>query len=91
MPHASKVKKVAGRDPATVTRGRPEQAFSAAPVQLDVTYASMPAHHNPIEPGASIAVWDKQGNITAWNTSQFVYGDATNLGQACCWQQWQPK
>ncbi len=82
LPHASKVKKVAGRDPATVKRGRPEQAYSAAPVQLDVTYASMPAHHNPIEPGATIAVWDEHGHITAWNASQFVFGDATTLGQA---------
>lgn len=82
LPYASEVRKVAGRDPATVKRGRPEQAYSVAPVQVDVTYTSMPAHHNPIERGATIAVWDENGHITAWNASQFVYGDATTLGQA---------
>ncbi len=82
LPHASKVKKVAGRDPATVKRGRPERAFSAAPVRVDATYLTKPAHHNAMEPGAAIAVWDEQGRITAWNTSQFVFGDATTLGQA---------
>ncbi len=82
LPRASKVKKVAGRDPGSLTRGRPEQAFSAAPVQVDVTYSTMTAHHNAIEPGATIAAWDEQGRLTAWNASQFVYGDATTLGQA---------
>ncbi|MBV8867082.1 MAG: xanthine dehydrogenase family protein molybdopterin-binding subunit [Acidobacteriaceae bacterium] len=82
LTHATAVKKVAGREPAMVKRGRPGRAFSTAPVQIEVTYTTKPAHHNPIEPGATIAVWEDETHITAWNTSQFVYGDATTLGQA---------
>lgn len=82
LPHASPVKKVAAGDPGTVVRGHPESAFLTAPVRLDLTYTSMPAHHNAIEPGATVAVWDNKGRLTAWAATQFAYGDATSLGQA---------
>jgi len=82
LPDASPVKKVAAGDPGRVVRGHPEPAFLTAPVQLDLTYTTMPAHHNAIEPGATIAVWDNRGRLTAWSATQFTYGDATSLGQA---------
>lgn len=79
---AQPAKKVAAGDKGAVVRGRPEPAFAAASIQFDETYETKPAHHNAIEPGATIAEWDERGRLTVWNATQFVYGDATSLGQA---------
>ena len=82
LPNVEPVKKIAAGDKGTVVRGRPESAFASAPIQFDETYETEPAHHNPIEPGATIAEWGEKGRLTVWNATQFVYGDATSLGQA---------
>ncbi len=82
MHRAAVAKKVSAGEPGTVSRGQPESAFALAAVRLDMEYSSASAHHNPIEPGASVAIWDHDGHLTAWNSTQFSYGDATTLGQA---------
>ncbi len=75
-------KKIAAGEPSKEGRGNPEQAFSGAAIQIDLTYHSSAAHHNPIEPGACIAAWDHDGRLTVWNATQWVYGDAMALGEA---------
>ncbi len=82
IPFGTEVDKVAAREKGKVSRGKPEPAFSGAPLQLDLTYRTASAHHNAVEPGACIAFWDKWGRLTVWNASQFVYGDAMTLGEA---------
>jgi len=52
-------------------RGKPDEAFAAAPVKLDETYATPVETHNPIELHASVASWDGQ-NFTLYETSQAV-------------------
>ncbi len=76
------VKKIAAGDPAKVVRGKPDEAFEQAAVQLDLSYTTASAHHNAMEPGASIASWDEQGRLTVWTATQFVFGDAMTLGEA---------
>lgn len=82
MPHAIEAKKVAGREPGKSSHGSPAASFAAAPVQMDLVYVTACAHHNTLEPAASIAAWDDEGRLTAWHTSQFVYGDAMALAEA---------
>jgi len=52
-------------------RGNPEEAFAAAPIKIDETYATPTETHNPIELHASVATWDGQ-NFTLYETSQAV-------------------
>ena len=47
-----------GTRPPDSRRGDPEAAFAAAPVRLDLTYTTPVEHHNPMEPHATIALWE---------------------------------
>lgn len=48
-------------------------AFAAAPVKVDVHYATPTQHHNPIELFTTTAVWD--GNqLTIYEPTQFMWG-----------------
>jgi xanthine dehydrogenase YagR molybdenum-binding subunit len=60
---------------STYARGDPEAALEAAPVRLDLTYKLARNHHNPIEPHATIARWER-GRLTVWDKTQWV-GDGT--------------
>jgi xanthine dehydrogenase YagR molybdenum-binding subunit len=80
--YAEEVKKVGAGDPAIVRRGKPDRAFDRAPLQFEQTYATPPEHHNAIEPGATVAAWDKDGRLIVHNATQFAYGDAVALAQA---------
>ena len=83
---AQPVKQVGAGDKAEVKRGNAEDAFAAAPIQMKAHYELQPAHHNAIEPGATVAHWhadDGMANrITVVSSTQFVYGDAVALGEA---------
>ena len=43
----------------TAARGDPDAAFAAAPVKIDATYTTPIEHHNPMEPHATIARWER--------------------------------
>lgn len=62
-------------EPTTYGRGDAEAALGSAPVRLDLTYKLARNHHNPIEPHATIARWDR-GRLTVWDKTQWV-GDGT--------------
>ena len=47
-----------GTRPPDSRRGNPESALAAAPVRLDLAYTTPVEHHNPMEPHATIALWD---------------------------------
>src|SRR3954452_1303182 len=82
LKQAEEVKKVGAGDPAVVRRGKPDRAFASASIQFEQTYATPPEHHNAIEPGATVAAWDKDGRLTVRSATQFAYGDAIALAQA---------
>ena len=49
-------------DQATETeREAVEKALSEAPVRVDAGYTTPAYHHNPMEPHATVAVWESQG------------------------------
>ncbi len=47
-----------GSRPPDSRRGDPDAAWDAAPIRLDLTYTTPVEHHNPMEPHATIALWD---------------------------------
>lgn len=91
LPEASQAGKVGGNESPVVSRGHPEPAFSNAEIQLDESYLTAAAHHNAIEPGATVAAWDAGGCLTVWNATQFSYGDAAALGEAFGFGVWDKK
>jgi xanthine dehydrogenase YagR molybdenum-binding subunit len=48
-----------------------EAAFAAAPVSVDCTYETPANHNNPMEPHATLAVWD-DGGVTLYDSNQGV-------------------
>ncbi|AFL87146.1 aerobic-type carbon monoxide dehydrogenase, large subunit CoxL/CutL-like protein [Terriglobus roseus DSM 18391] len=79
-------KKVGAGSKGEVKRGDAEAAFATAPIKVDAHYELQPAHHNAIEPGATVAYWHAHdglaNRLTVVSATQFVYGDAVALGEA---------
>ena len=64
-----------GARPPDSRRGDPEAAFAAAPVKIDVTYTTPVEHHNPMEPHATIALWEGDGDnkrLTVYSATQGI-------------------
>ncbi|GAB3760360.1 xanthine dehydrogenase family protein molybdopterin-binding subunit [Spirosoma pomorum] len=53
-------------------RGDAQAAFSNAPVQLTLTCQHATNHHNPMEPGATIAHWEAADRVTVYDTTQAI-------------------
>ncbi|WP_433721228.1 molybdopterin cofactor-binding domain-containing protein [Actinoplanes sp. CA-051413] len=65
--------------PADTRSGDVEQAFAAAPVRVDVTYRTPALHNNPMEPHATIALW--QGDdLVLYDSNQHPPGVAGAVG-----------
>ncbi|MFI7387731.1 xanthine dehydrogenase family protein molybdopterin-binding subunit [Streptomyces sp. NPDC049813] len=50
-------------------RGEADNAFAAAPVQVDAAYRVPPLHNHPMEPHAATAAW-QDGRLTVHDSSQ---------------------
>jgi xanthine dehydrogenase YagR molybdenum-binding subunit len=64
-----------GARPPDSRRGDPEAAFAAAPVKIDATYTTPVEHHNPMEPHATIALWEGDGDnkrLTVYSATQGI-------------------
>ena len=71
-------KKMGGAgDPSASKRGDPEQAMRSAGVSIQETYTTPFQTHSPLEPHATIAVWDGPDRLTLYDTSQGIFGDAS--------------
>jgi xanthine dehydrogenase YagR molybdenum-binding subunit len=57
-PHAENPGRVSTGEPADSTVGDFVAAFSAAPVKIDATYTTPYQHQAPMEPHATMAVWE---------------------------------
>ena len=63
--------------PLQVRIGDPAAALAAAPVRLERGYESAITHHNPIEPLATLAHWERRDGadfLTLHDTSRFLTG-----------------
>jgi xanthine dehydrogenase YagR molybdenum-binding subunit len=54
-------------------RGDPNAALAAAAVSIDCTYATPAYHNNPMEPHATLALWEG-GRLTLYDSTQGVQG-----------------
>ena len=79
-----KVKLIMGK-PCSHSAGDPESALKAAPVSLDLTYTTPPNFHNPIEPHATIAYFDKTDkkniSLTVYDSSQSIVYNRKTLAK----------
>lgn len=55
-------------------RGDVEKAFQSAEYKIDAVYETPIEHHQPMEPHATIAVWESADKLTLYNGSQIVNG-----------------
>jgi xanthine dehydrogenase YagR molybdenum-binding subunit len=51
-------------------RGDADRAFQDASVRVDEKYVTPVEHHNPMEPFATTAVWNKDGSVTVHEKTQ---------------------
>ncbi|HZO94469.1 MAG TPA: xanthine dehydrogenase family protein molybdopterin-binding subunit [Candidatus Baltobacteraceae bacterium] len=64
--------KAANNNPPDTKRGDFQSAFDAAPVKLDNTYVTPVEFHNPMEPHATVAMWEGS-RLTVYDASQGVF------------------
>jgi len=57
--------------PADTRRGDPEDALANADVKIDAQYFIPRQQHNPMEPHATIALWNND-RLTLWDKTQWV-------------------
>jgi xanthine dehydrogenase YagR molybdenum-binding subunit len=54
--------------------GDAENAIATAAVRIERTYTTSDRHHNQMEPHATAAVWDGDGTLTLYETTQHIFG-----------------
>ena len=65
---------------AVEERGKPDAAFAAAAVRVDRTYSTPAEHHNPMEPHATVAVWDGD-RLTLHDATQGVFATRKRVAE----------
>ena len=60
--------------PVASSVGNAEKAIADSPVKIEQTYATADRHHNQMEPHATTAVWDADGALTLYETTQHIFG-----------------
>ncbi|HYH88810.1 MAG TPA: xanthine dehydrogenase family protein molybdopterin-binding subunit, partial [Solirubrobacteraceae bacterium] len=68
-----KPEKVNPSFPTDVAHGDLDAGLEAAEVVVDETYTTQPLHNNPMEPHATLAVWDG-GDLTLYDSIQGTWG-----------------
>jgi len=62
------------RGEAASTRGNFDTGFAAARTKITQTYTTPVENHNPMEPPATIAVWQGDARLTLYDTTQGIFG-----------------
>lgn len=60
--------------PLSSAVGDAEKAIAKAAVKIEQTYKMSDRHHNAMEPHATLAVWDNDGGLTLYDSTQMVVG-----------------
>ena len=60
--------------PVASSVGDADQGIAAGAVKIEQTYTTSDRHHNQMEPHATTAVWDADGTLTLYETSQHIFG-----------------
>ena len=60
--------------PVASSVGDADAAIAAAAVTIERTYTTSDRHHNQMEPHGTLAVWDADGTLTLYETTQHIFG-----------------
>jgi xanthine dehydrogenase YagR molybdenum-binding subunit len=60
--------------PLSSSTGNSDEAIADAAIKIKQTYTMPDRHHNPMEPHATVAVWDDDGTLTLYDSTQMVVG-----------------
>jgi xanthine dehydrogenase YagR molybdenum-binding subunit len=60
--------------PVASSVGDADEAIASAAVRIERTYTTSDRHHNQMEPHATTAVWDADGTLTLYETTQHIFG-----------------
>jgi xanthine dehydrogenase YagR molybdenum-binding subunit len=60
--------------PLASSVGDAQAAIADAAVRIEQAYTLPDRHHNPMEPHATLAVWDDDGTLTLYESTQMVVG-----------------
>ncbi len=60
--------------PLSSSVGNADKAIADAAVKIEGVYTMPDRHHNPMEPHATLAVWDDDGTLTLYDSTQMVVG-----------------
>jgi xanthine dehydrogenase YagR molybdenum-binding subunit len=60
--------------PLSSSAGDADKAIADAAFKIDRTYTMPDRHHNQMEPHATLAVWDDDGTLTLYDSTQMVVG-----------------
>ncbi|MDY6902528.1 MAG: xanthine dehydrogenase family protein molybdopterin-binding subunit [Cyanobacteriota bacterium] len=71
---------VFGKEPIVI-RGNPQDAFNKADINVDEVYTTPTENHNPIEPSATIAVWEND-ILTVYTSTQATCGTRKALADS---------
>lgn len=82
LPHAYVPKKVGGAgDPGASSRGDFDGSFASAPNRQQEIYTTPFQTHSPLEPHATIAVWEGTDKLTLYDASQGIFGDRKRVSE----------
>ncbi|MEA2927136.1 MAG: xanthine dehydrogenase YagR molybdenum-binding subunit [Alphaproteobacteria bacterium] len=62
-------------------RGDAKGALASAAVRIESVYTTPREYNSPMEPLATIAVWNPDGSLTVWQPSQWVEGARSALSE----------
>ena len=60
--------------PLSSSIGDADAAIADAAIKIEQTYTMPDRHHNPMEPHATLAVWEEDGTLTLYDSTQMVVG-----------------
>lgn len=75
LPRAKRPEKTQFGTPAQMAAGTAAAPIAASAHKLTATYSTAAENHHPMEPHASVAVWEGAGKLTVYNSSQGVMVD----------------
>ncbi|MGP3935132.1 xanthine dehydrogenase family protein molybdopterin-binding subunit [Nonomuraea sp. KM88] len=67
--------------PSDTVKGDVEAGLAGAAASVDVTYSTPVLHNNPMEPHAAVAVWDPEGRLLVYDSTQGASPDRDTIAQ----------
>jgi xanthine dehydrogenase YagR molybdenum-binding subunit len=67
--------------PADTEQGDVEAGLAEAATTIDVTYTTPVQHNNPMEPHAALALWDAEGRLLVYDSTQGASSDRDTIAK----------